>query len=75
MKVRELISMLNRVEPETEVYTFYDHGMIYKLDKEQVILVDEETTDKFTPKGIFFCSHHDDTMDYLKKNRKYKSIT
>lgn len=74
MKVKELISILQKLEPELDVYTFYDHGVIYALDREQVILVDEHSEDKYTPRGVMFCSHHDDDMDFLVAKRKYKKV-
>ena len=74
MKVRQLIKMLEKVEPELEVYTLYDHGVVHKLGKDQVVVVDEESTDKFTPRGLIFCSHHDDDMEMLVQHRKYKPL-
>lgn len=74
MKVKELIRILNKLEPELEIYTFYDHGVVHRLNKNQIVLVDEESKDKFTPRGVVFCAHHDDEMELMIKNRNYKSV-
>lgn len=72
MKVGQLIKMLEQLEPEMNVFTLYDHGVIHALGKNQVVVVDEESTDKYTPRGVIFCSHHDDDMERLVKHRNYK---
>lgn len=74
MKVKDLIKLLSKFEPELEVFTLYNHGTVHKISKTNIVLVDDESTDKFTPRGIIFCSHDDDTVDFLVKNRKYKSV-
>ena len=74
MKVKDLITLLEKLEPELEVYTFYDHGVVHKLNKNQIVLVDDDTTDRYTPRGVVFCAHHDDDMELLVKNRNYKSV-
>lgn len=66
--------MLEKLEPELELYTLYDHGVIHKLTKDHVILIDDDSSDKITPRGLFFCSHHEDDVDFLVRSRKYKSL-
>ena len=74
MKVKELIKILESLEPELDVFTLYDHGVVHRLNKKQVVRVDHESFDKFIPEGVFFCSHHDDDMEFLKKHRNFKAI-
>jgi hypothetical protein len=73
MKVKQLIKLLEKIEPELDVYTFYDHGVVHKLGKNQIVVVDDESVDKYTPRGLIFCSHHDDDMEHIVQHRKYKS--